>query len=194
MLNMDLTLITDDDVYTYYHGYKQNNPGDSGIDIVMPKKVILFPGQTCIVDLSIRAIPSTSFQLVPRSSISKTPFRQSNSPAIIDQGYRGKIKAAIECNYPSAFETTLYILWIFYGLQIFADGMYLFGIINIFLCINIFINSHTHIINPGDKLFQIIAPNLGPINLKIINETEINVGEIIKETQRGEGGFGSTNH
>lgn len=190
---MDLTLITDDDVFMYYYEYKQKNPGDSGIDIVFPNKISLFPGQTRIIDTGIRAISNSSFLLVPRSSISKTPLRQSNSPAIIDKGYRGKIKVAIECNYPSLFEMIVYMLWIFYGLQMFIYDMKLCGVFNIIMTIAVFTYLYRYEINPGDKLFQIVAPNLDQINLKIINHHEINVNEIIKETQRGEGGFGSTN-
>ena len=38
----------------------------------------------------------TSYMLVPRSSISKTPLRMANSIGIIDAGYRGEIMAAVD--------------------------------------------------------------------------------------------------
>ena len=40
-------------------------------------------------------------------------------------------------------------------------------------------------ISKGDKLFQICAPDLKPIIVKVVNE--------LSETSRGSGGFGSTN-
>jgi len=40
-------------------------------------------------------------------------------------------------------------------------------------------------ISKGDKLFQICAPDLKPIMVKVVNE--------LSETSRGSGGFGSTN-
>lgn len=39
---------------------------------------------------------SMSYMLVPRSSISKTPLRMSNSIGIIDAGYRGEIMAKVD--------------------------------------------------------------------------------------------------
>ena len=37
-----------------------------------------------------------SFQLVPRSSIWRTPLRQSNSIGIIDAGYRGRLMVPVD--------------------------------------------------------------------------------------------------
>ena len=37
-----------------------------------------------------------SFLLLPRSSISKTPLRLSNSVGLIDAGYRGELQAPVD--------------------------------------------------------------------------------------------------
>ena len=37
-----------------------------------------------------------SYFLIPRSSISKTPFRMSNSIGLIDAGYRGELMAYVD--------------------------------------------------------------------------------------------------
>ena len=42
------------------------------------------------------AFLGTSFQLVPRSSIWRTPLRQSNSIGIIDAGYRGHLMVPVD--------------------------------------------------------------------------------------------------
>jgi len=41
----------------------------------------------------------TGFLLYPRSSISKTPLRLSNSVGVIDSGYRGELMCAFDCFY-----------------------------------------------------------------------------------------------
>ena len=41
------------------------------------------------------------------------------------------------------------------------------------------------VIDQGNKLFQICAPNLGSVKVEIVDE--------LSETSRGSGGFGSTN-
>ena len=41
----------------------------------------------------------TSFLMYPRSSISKTPLRLSNSVGVIDSGYRGELMCAFDCFY-----------------------------------------------------------------------------------------------
>lgn len=43
-----------------------------------------------------------AFWLVPRSSISKTPWTIANSMGLIDGTYRGEIRAALHCNAPAA--------------------------------------------------------------------------------------------
>jgi dUTP pyrophosphatase len=45
--------------------------------------------------------------------------------------------------------------------------------------------SEFEVIDAGNKLFQICAPDLGPIKVEVVNE--------LSETSRGSGGFGSTN-
>jgi len=46
------------------------------------------------------------------------------------------------------------------------------------------IKSESYTINKGDRLFQICAGNLEPIEFQLVNE--------LSNTQRGSGGFGST--
>ena len=46
------------------------------------------------------------------------------------------------------------------------------------------IKSESYTINKGDRLFQICAGNLEPIQFKLVND--------LSNTQRGSGGFGST--
>lgn len=124
--------------------------GDAGLDvffindIVVPPKAIGFMidlGISCeATDLSHSAC---SFMLVPRSSITKTPLRMSNSVGIIDSVYRGVIKAPVDN-----------------------------------------LSDEEVKLNKGERLFQIVSGNLGPITFKLVSR--------LSDTERGKGGFGST--
>ena len=84
------------------------------------------------------------YYLYPRSSISKTPLRMSNSVGIIDWGYRGDIMAAIDN-----------------------------------------LSDEDYHIEKKTRLFQICSPTLQRIKeIEIVNDLD--------NTDRGDGGFGST--
>lgn len=88
--------------------------GDSGVDLFMPENIIVpANARGFTVDLCVKAVyrqhsiinfikymfgcnNTHGFYLYPRSSISKTPLRLSNSVGIIDSGYRGNIIAKVD--------------------------------------------------------------------------------------------------
>ena len=96
--------LLDKDLQTFY-SKKANVEGDAGVDLYFPENIILPPHSLgTLVDFNIQTemildldlpedvdmeIPNISFILTPRSSIYKTPLRQSNSIGVIDSGYRG---------------------------------------------------------------------------------------------------------
>ena len=59
---------------------------------------IILPGETKLIHLGISCEPEDgkAYYLFPRSSISKTPLRLSNSIGLIDGGYRGEIMASCD--------------------------------------------------------------------------------------------------
>lgn len=91
-----------------YQKHGNFHPGDSGLDLFFPETVVFQPGESKIVDLEVKVagylVPSfgsddetaTSYYIYPRSSISKTPLRLSNSLGMVDAGYRGTLKAALD--------------------------------------------------------------------------------------------------
>ena len=92
-----------DFIKTLYNDHEHFNNGDSGLDLFCPKTIIVEPGTTKCIDLMIQceAISdiddrNVCYYLHCRSSISKTPLRLANSVGIIDSGYRGDIKAAVD--------------------------------------------------------------------------------------------------
>lgn len=80
-----------------YEQIKQK-PGDAGYDLIVPKPLIVPAGaRSFTIDHQVRCVAEAgSYFLVPRSSISKTPLRMSNSIGIIDAGYRGNLMAKVD--------------------------------------------------------------------------------------------------
>ena len=85
-----------------------NKYQNAGFDLFMPDFVNIEPHATgVLVGLSVKCAmfsheithPDSrplSFYMYPRSSISKSSLRMSNNVGIIDSGYRGEIKAAVD--------------------------------------------------------------------------------------------------
>lgn len=75
---------------------------DSGFDLGLPSNNTLHKHWGNKVPLGVCASMWTcddiplAYYLYPRSSISKTPMRLSNSTGIIDRGYRGELMAMVD--------------------------------------------------------------------------------------------------
>lgn len=137
------------DIKLLYSNHGHYNQGDIGLDLFFPEDfVVPKKSMGVMIDLGIQCegkIDDTfvPYFLYPRSSISKTPLRMSNSVGIIDAGYRGNIMVAI-------------------------DNM----------------SDEDYQIQRGQRLFQICPWSDFKINLEIV--------DILSESDRGNGGFGST--
>ena len=76
---------------------------DAGFDLALPNKMVISKhwGNKLPLNIHCAMVSSIgiheSYYLYPRSSISKTPIRLSNSVGIIDSGYRGVITAMVDC-------------------------------------------------------------------------------------------------
>ena len=104
---MELLIKTLNDVATRMyssHGHFHN--GDAGLDLYIIEDITFSPGETKLIKLGISCEPrdGRAYYLFPRSSISKTPIRMSNSIGLIDGGYRGEIMAS--CDNIKSFEFT----------------------------------------------------------------------------------------
>lgn len=154
---------------------------DAGFDLLMPNDYVFNKVHStgALVDLNIRCamykwapysgtdrLHPSSYFLYPRSSTgTKTPLRLANSVGIIDAGYRGNIKACVDCNN--------------FNIDISMDNQ-----------LRVEGNNH-FTAKRHNRYFQICAPNLNPITVKLVGtETELNLEE--ETTERGEGGFGSS--
>ena len=83
------------EMYTH-HGHF--HIGDAGLDLYVIKDQTFGPGETAKIKLGISCEPEDgkAYYLFPRSSISKTSLRLSNSIGLIDGGYRGEIMAVCD--------------------------------------------------------------------------------------------------
>ena len=72
--------------------------GDAGLDLYVVEDIEFPPMETKLIKLGISCEPKDgkAYYLMPRSSISKTPLRMSNSIGLIDGGYRGEIMASCD--------------------------------------------------------------------------------------------------
>ena len=94
----------------YYDKQVEKPAGDSGIDLFFPNRVRVPKRESLLVDFEIQCKmvrifelddgslfeEPSSFMLVPRSSIFRTPLRQANNIGIIDSGYRGHIMVPVD--------------------------------------------------------------------------------------------------
>jgi len=90
--------VLNDKARNFYENHGHFHQGDAGLDLYVLENVIFEPGETKLVKLGISCQPEdgTAYFLMPRSSISKTPLRMSNSIGLIDGGYRGEIMACCD--------------------------------------------------------------------------------------------------
>ena len=87
------------------HGHFHD--GDAGLDLYILEDIVFLSRETKKIKLGISCEPKDgkAFYLFPRSSISKTPLRLSNSIGLIDGGYRGEIMAS--CDNIKDFDYTV---------------------------------------------------------------------------------------
>ncbi len=91
----------DSDLQEKYAAAKPK-PGDVGVDLFCTEDIVVPARGQATLDYKIVCKCEayngnlSAYYLYPRSSISKTPLRMSNSVGIIDAGYRGHIMAKVD--------------------------------------------------------------------------------------------------
>jgi dUTP pyrophosphatase len=106
-----------DEVKQMYQNHSTYHAGDSGLDLFIIQDEVIPAGQTKIVDLGIccqlRKLTDFSptfqkymgekyysYNMYPRSSVSKTPLRLANGVGLCDAAYTGSLKAALHNTDP----------------------------------------------------------------------------------------------
>ena len=102
---MHLSILAENgEIESLYCNHSTYHEGDSGLDLFFIEEINIGAKSTKLISLGIKceAYPdkdkesNISYYLYPRSSISKTPLRMSNSIGLIDGGYRGEIIAVCD--------------------------------------------------------------------------------------------------
>lgn len=104
VLNLEINETSLIDEYIYKSN-KSEISSDSGFDLFIAEDMVIPAFSMRMIDLKVRCEPlfKGGYYLYPRSSISKTPLRLANSVGIIDNGYRGTLKCAVDNNSDKEF-------------------------------------------------------------------------------------------
>lgn len=143
--------------------------GDAGVDIVSPEEYEIPCGESVIIQTGIKmAIPKGYAMLVqPRSGLSaKTHLRIANTPGLIDSGYRGEIGVIIENNEAPIKDIT-------YDFD--ENGK---------IIITSILHGNVCHIDKGQKIAQLRLVEVPSVSFRQVDSLD--------DTERGEGGFGST--
>ena len=145
--------------------------GDAGIDLVACETVVLAPGQRAAVSAGIRiALPDgIEGQVRPRSGRAmREGLTVANAPGTIDPGYRGPVKVLL-LNAAPALEAA----------DLDGDPATLAERLRAGLA------RRTVRVKVGERIAQLVFARFErPIVRQVV--------EVPRETERGEGGFGST--
>tara|TARA_Y100001970_G_C14246533_1_gene868671 strand:+ start:3900 stop:4583 length:684 start_codon:yes stop_codon:yes gene_type:complete len=159
-----------------------NNPyPDSGFDLFIPTEFSgeYQPHTRTKVDYKVIGMMEYSlskkivpYYIYPRSSISKTPLQLCNNVGIIDSGYRGHLMSYFANHntvLPDSSSTSE------------NAGS------NPYIVVNTQTKSNPYVVEPYTRLTQVCNNNLAPFYVKFHNTKDY-----FTETERADGGFGST--
>ena len=167
----------------FYNRNITRDNANAGFDLFVCKEEQCAAGKVSLLDLGCKARmvkvhedrieEEVPFWLAPRSSIWKSGVTQANSIGIIDKSYRGLLMGAVlPIHKPSGYWSQLST----------GDGPKT-GSYVWMNCDSRDTGSPT--IEKGQRLFQILAPDMGWIK-------EVKIVDTLNVTVRGEGGFGSS--
>jgi len=178
-----LDLLPSEEGKEFYNRDLIRDNQNAGFDLFVVKEHQCEAGKVSLLDLGCKARmvkvspdgkeEEVHYWLPPRSSIWKSGVTQANSIGVIDKSYRGPLMGAVlPIHKPSGYWANLAT----------GDGpktgTYVWK-----NCDSR--DTGSPMIEKGQRLFQIVAPDMGWLK-------EVRIVESLSETSRGEGGFGST--
>lgn len=178
-----LELLPSEEGSEFYNRNIERDNNNAGFDLFVVRELMTQAGEVSLLDLGCKARmvkcypdeleEEVHYWLSPRSSIWKSGVVQANSMGIIDKSYRGPLMGAVlPIHKPSGYWSQ------FSAGDGPKTGAYVWK-----NCDSK--DTGSPIIEKGQRLFQIVAPDMGWIK-------EVRIVESLNETKRGEGGFGST--
>jgi dUTPase len=175
---------------------------DSGFDILQPSERVLYrenelnnkiPLGVMAAAYDIESGKPLAYYLFPRSSISRSNMRMSNSVGIIDSGYRGELIAAVDL-VGAAFRRAIdgAADGAGAGAGDGADVACSRAHVENGACSRAYVENGTDVennvhIQVNDRYFQICMGDLKPFYVELVDT----LGDL-GISQRGAGGFGST--
>ena len=146
------------------------HPDDSGMDVFALDDYIIHPGETKLIPTGIKmAVPNGyEIQIRPKSGRAlKTKMRIANTPATIDAGFRGELQVIMENIEPPIKDIT-------YDFDDKGRPV-----------ITSILRGSDMVIGKGEKFAQLVLMEVPKAVLFQV--------ENLDDTERGSGGFGSTN-
>ena len=166
-----------------YKSIENRSDDNAGFDLFVAETCETKAGNVSLLNLGCKARmlkcysdsmvleEEVAFWLAPRSSIWKSGVVQANSIGVIDKSYRGTLMGAVIPIYkPSGYWSNM-------------SGSGTSGSYVWMNCDSK--DTGNPIIERGQRLFQIVAPDMGHIK-------EVRIVKILPDSIRGEGGFGSS--
>lgn len=159
---------------------KYATDGAAGFDLVAAEEVIIHPGETAKVGLGLSfEIPEGYVMYVcMRSGIGlKTKLRQSNGIGIIDSDYRGEVAMMFDNTCENEVHD---------GVHGLVNGNYLMEFDGRIEEIDgrVMEANVPYLIRKGDRIAQGVLAKVPIAQFEVVDELD--------ETERGQGGFGST--
>lgn len=93
---------TSDSIREFYAAPSAQYDTDAGYDLYFPETMTIPPGDTVMCDFGVSVqghdedLVPCAIQMLPRSSIVKTPLRMANSFGLIDASYRGTLRVYLD--------------------------------------------------------------------------------------------------
>lgn len=143
---------------------------DSGMDLYALEDYTIHPGETKLIPTGLKfAIPNGyELQIRPKSGrCLKTKLRVANTPATIDAGFRGEVCVIVE-NVEAPIQDITY--------EFDNDGHPV---------ITSILHGEDHYIHKGEKFAQLVLAEVPKANFYLVDK-------VMEDTERADGGFGST--
>lgn len=143
---------------------------DSGMDLYALEDYTIHPGETKLIPTGLKfAIPNGyELQIRPKSGrCLKTKLRVANTPATIDAGFRGEVCVIVE-NIEAPIQDITY--------EFDNNGHPI---------ITSILHGADHYIHKGEKFAQLVLAEVPKANFYLVDK-------VMEDTERADGGFGST--
>ena len=143
---------------------------DSGMDLYALEDYTIHPGETKLIPTGLKfAIPNGyELQIRPKSGrCLKTKLRVANTPATIDAGFRGEVCVIVE-NVEAPIQDITY--------EFDNDGHPI---------ITSILHGEDYYIHKGEKFAQLVLAEVPKASFYLVDK-------VMEDTERADGGFGST--